>query len=357
MSVPKRRARTSPVLALLIAGVFAASTEWIACSHVSDVDGEPKLVEWKGLAMGGNLQLTAWTTDEPRARSAFQMVAREFDRLDALMSVWRNNSDIERLNAAAGVRPIAVSAEVREVLLDARQISEWTGGKFDVTFGVLAGLWKFDHDQDNRVPDLREVHARLPLIDYSAVEVDQQAGTAFLKRTGMRVHLGGIGKGYAIDRAVAILRQAGLRDFMVQAGGDLYVSGQRGDRPWRVGIRDPRGPEDRSFAALDLSDATFSTSGDYERAFVLDGRRYHHILDPDLGEPARGCRSVTIVTDRAVIADGLSTGVFVLGPITGMELIERLPNVEGVIVSSENEVLISSGLRDRLIRIADPTPN
>jgi thiamine biosynthesis lipoprotein len=154
---------------------------------------------------------------------------------------------------------------------------------------------------------------------------------------------------------VDILHRYGLRDFMVQAGGDLYVAGRRGDRPWRLGIRDPRGPADKSFAALDLTDGTFSTSGDYERFFMKDGRRYHHILDLSVGEPARGCRSVTLVTGRAVIADALAKGVFVLGPDAGMALIEHTPGVQGVIVSAKNEVLISSGLRSRLILLAPPT--
>jgi thiamine biosynthesis lipoprotein len=142
---------------------------------------------------------------------------------------------------------------------------------------------------------------------------------------------------------------------MVQAGGDMYVSGRRGDRPWRLGIKDPRGAGDQSFATLELTDATFSTSGDYERFFIRDGRRYHHIIDPVSGEPARGCRSVTIVTDRAVIADGLSTGVFLLGPSAGMALIERLPHVDGVIVSDRNDVLVSGGLKERLVLLAPPT--
>lgn len=305
--------------------------------------------------MGSALQLTAWTDDESAASVAFDEVFAEFDRLDGLMSVWRAGSDVERLNAAAGLHPVAVSTEMREVLAVAHQTSDWTGGKFDVTFGVLSGLWKFDHDQDNSIPDAREVRRRLPLVDYRALDVDEQRGTAFLRQKGMKVHLGGIGKGYAIDRAAAMLRRRGLGDFLIQAGGDLYAGGHRGERPWRLGIRDPRGAADRSFAALDLSDATFSTSGDYERAFVRNGRRYHHILDPDLGEPARGCRSVTIVADRAALADALSTGVFILGPSAGMALIEQLLGVEGVIVSDANEVLISSGLRSRLRLLAPLT--
>jgi FAD:protein FMN transferase len=305
--------------------------------------------------MGSELRLTAWSADEPSAVSAFDEAFAEFDRLDALMSVWRPGSDVVRINDAAGERPVAVSAEVRATLREAREVSEWTAGKFDVTFGALTGLWKFDHDQDNRTPEIGDVRARLSLIDYTKVEIDDEAGTVFLTRQGMRIHLGGIGKGYAIDRAAFLLRARGIRDFMIQSGGDLYVSGHRGDRPWRVAIRDPRGPADRSFAALDLSDGTFSTSGDYERSFFSGGRRYHHILDPDRGEPASACRSVTIVTDRAIVADGLSTGVFVLGPSDGMALIERLANVEGVIVTAKNEVLVSSGLRGRLIVLQPPT--
>jgi thiamine biosynthesis lipoprotein len=325
------------------------------CARAATVAPESRLIERIGLAMGAEVKLTAWAPDTPAAATAFDEVFREFERLEALMSVWRDGSDIQRLNAAAGRTAVPVSAEVRDVLRDARQVSEWTEGKFDVTFGALSGLWKFDHDQDDRIPDAGEVRRRLPLIDFRALELDERAGSAFLERAGMRVHLGGIGKGYAIDRAVALLIRRGIRHFIIQSGGDMYAAGRRGTRPWRLGIRDPRGPSDRSFAALDVTDATFSTSGDYERFFVHDGRRYHHILDPDRGEPARGCRSVTIVTDRAVIADGLSTGVFVLGSVAGMALIERLPGVEGVIVTDSNEVLVSSGLRDRLIRIGEPT--
>ena len=305
--------------------------------------------------MGSTLTLTAWTADEPGAKAAFDEVFDEFTRLEKLLSTWIAGSDVSRINHAAGIEAVQTGAEVREVLTTARQISEWTGGKFDVTFGALSGLWKFDHDQDNSIPDRQAVLARLPLVDYRAIQINDAAGTVFLSRKGMSIHLGGIGKGYAVDRAISILRLRGLRDFMVQSGGDIYVSGMKDGRPWRLGIQDPRGAENRSFAEFDLSDGTFSTSGDYERSFLKDGRRYHHILDPATGEPARGTRSVTIVARGAVLADGLSTGVFVLGPAAGLALIEKLPDVEGVIVSDANEVLISSGLRDKVRIVAPPT--
>ncbi|HEV8396389.1 MAG TPA: FAD:protein FMN transferase [Vicinamibacterales bacterium] len=343
------------VLAVAIAAAMA-----VACTRTSERDHtrpskEPFAFSKQAVTMGSSLQVTLWTADDPGATAAVDAVFAEFDRLDRMMSVWKEGSDVLRLNQAAGREPVRVSAETIEVLTAARQVSEWTGGKFDVTFGALSGLWRFDQDQDDGIPSRAAVAARLPDVDYTALDIDAARGTAFLRRPGMRAHLGGIGKGYAIDRAAAILRARGFHDFMIQSGGDLFVSGRRGGRPWRLGIRDPRGPVDRSFATLDLTNGTFSTSGDYERFFIKDGRRYHHILDPDLGEPARGCRSVTILADTAVLADGLSTGVFVLGPEKGMALIERLPDVEGVIVTSQNRVLVSSGLIAKLALIAQPT--
>src|SRR5262245_18247358 len=336
-------------------GVLVLALTASACTAAAPAPLASRLIQRDRPSMGARLELSAWAADEHAALAAFDDVFREFDRLEAMMSVWKPDSEVVRLNEAAGVRAVPISAELREVLHTARQVSEWTGGKFDVTFGALSGLWKFDHDQDNHVPDMSAVRARLPLIYYRALEIADDAGTAFLRLKGMRVHLGGIGKGYAVDRGAAILRARGFHDFMIQAGGDLYVAGLKDGKPWRLGIHDPRAPG-KIFATLDLSDGTFSTSGDYERFFLKDGRRYHHIIDPDTGEPAQsGCRSVTIVTDRAVIADGLSTGVFLLGPDKGLGLVERLPNVEAVIVTSSNEVRVTPGLKGRLAQVAQPT--
>ena len=343
---------TAPRFCAATLGGAALALSLAACAE-PEPTGE--LVQRSRLAMGSQLTLTAWTNDEDHALSAFEAAFAEFDRLEALMSIWRDKSDVQRINDAAGQAPVAVSPEVIEVLLAAQQVSEWTGGKFDITFAALADVWKFDHDQDNRVPAPEDIQRRIPLVDYTALEVDPKAGTAFLTHTGMRVHLGGIGKGYAVERAMGILRSRGIRDFMIQSGGDLYVGGLRDGQPWPLGINDPRGTGGQSFATVVLTDATLSTSGDYERFFFKDGRRYHHIIDPDLGEPARGCRSVTIIAPSPLLADGLSTGVFILGPEAGLALVEKLPDVEAVIVTADNQVVMSSGLKDRIAMTAQPT--
>ena len=342
-----KRLRALCVLGVLVAG----------CTKPAP-SGTPsaRLVERTFASMGTELRLSAWTADEAGAEAAFEAVFQEMDRLEGLLSNWRPKSEVEQLNAAAGKQPIRVGPELREILTSSHQISEWTGGKFDITWGALSGLWKFDYqNKDGSIPDHSEVLRRRSLIDYRDVMVDDHAGTAFIKRPGMVVNLGGIGKGYAVDRARDIMRNRGLRDFMIQFGGDLYVAGLNGNHPWRLGIQDPRGPVNRIFAEVDLTDSTFSTSGDYFRSFIKNGRRYHHIIDPATGEPASLCRSVTIMTSSATVADGLDTGVFVMGPEAGMELVKKLKGVEAVIVSAKNEVLVSPGLKGRLTILSQPT--
>lgn len=336
-------------LSILYPAIFAL--QFIAaCSD----NPERQFVERSFVAMGSSLKLSIWSKDADAAARAADQVAKEFNRLEALLSVWKPGSDVMRMNEAAGVRPVTVSDDTLDVLEVARDAGVRTNGKFDVTFGALADIWKFDHDQDNVVPDRAAIERRLPLVDYTAIEVRREERTAFISRAGVRVHLGGIGKGYALDRAVALLRDAGFADFLIQAGGDMFASGTNNGTPWKLGIADPRGDHD-AFAAVEVRDATFSTSGDYERFFIKDGVRYHHLIDPDRGEPARGTRSVTIVAKRAIVADTLSTGVFIMGPEAGMKLIEATPDVEGVIVTDRNEVLISSGLKGRVDLRGAPT--
>ena len=305
--------------------------------------------------MGSLITLTAYTSDPGRAVEAFAPAFAEFHRLEALLTVWRADSDVSRINRAAGGDPVEVAPETLEVVQEAVAMSRLTQGKFDVTFGALSGLWRFDHDQDNKIPSADEIRRRLGRVGWEQIEIDETGRTVRLSRKGARMHLGGIGKGYAVDRAVSILRGKGLTDFMVQAGGDLYVAGRKGDRPWRVGIRDPRGDRTTFFAAAEITDATFSTSGDYERFFIKDGRRYHHILDPDLGRPAEGTRSVSVVAVDATTADALSTGLFILGADRGMPLVDALPGAGAAWVDASNRVRVAGTLRDRLKVLRAPS--
>ncbi len=307
--------------------------------------------------MGTVIVLKAWGEDDAAVVEAFAAAFAEFDRIDALMTTWTDDSEVSRINAAAGTkRAVVVSDELLGVLEAALVASRLTGGAFDVTVGAFSGVWKFDEDKDGTLPDEKTIRARRKLVNWRDLLVDRKNHTAKLRRKGQRITLGGIAKGYAVDRVTHMLRQRGLADFVVQAGGDMYVSGVRGERKWRVGIRDPRGARSDFFAMAEVQDATFSTSGDYERFIVKDGKRYHHILDPRTGQPARKCRSVTVMARDAVTAEGLTKGIFILGPVAGMKLVEKLDGVEAVIVDADNNVHISSGLKDTLKIVHPPTP-
>jgi thiamine biosynthesis lipoprotein len=327
-----------------------------AAAPVTKTSTIPATIFRSHFAMGTQMTLTAYTTlEEAVVVKVFGETFADMDRLDGLLSTWKENSDVVRINAAAGVLPVKVDEDTLEAVERGLYGSRMTEGKFDITFGALSGLWKFDHDQDNSIPPDREVKKRLPLIGYEYVKIDRAASSVFLEKKGMKMHLGGIGKGFAVDRTVTRLRAAGLKDFMVQFGGDLFVSGRHGARAWRVGIRDPRGPPDKYFAAAEVTDATFSTSGDYERFFVKDGKRYHHILDPDTGRPAAACRSVTIMAADATTAEWLSKGVFILGVKRGLDLVERTAGAAAVIVDAENALHISPRLEGKLKLLSQPT--
>jgi len=229
---------------------------------------------------------------------------------------------------------------------------------FDITVQAFHGLWKFDEDMDGSLPDQAEVKKRFALIGWKDVVLDKAKKTVFLKRKGMAITLGGIAKGYAVDKCVALLEARGFTDFMVQAGGDMYVAGSKGKDPWIVGIRDPRGPKDSMFAIAPIKNHSFSTSGDYERGFVKDGVRYHHILDPRTGQPAHASRSVTIRAKDAFTADAWSKVMFIDGVEQGEKIIKdnKLDDFEVVWVDDQNKVTTTPGIEKDLKRLKEPTP-
>jgi len=309
-----------------------------------------------GQAMGTNISLTIWGDDEAKAARAAQEVFREFDRVDRIMSSWLGTSDVSLINAAAGGEPVTVGDEVFAVIERALAMSKSTNGAFDITVGAFRGLWKFDEDIEPTIPSDEQIRERLRLVAWKGVLLDGKRKTVRLKHKGMRITLGGIAKGYALDRAVAKLHELDVPDFILQAGGDLYVSGAKGAQPWVVGIRDPRGDRQTPFASAAIRDHTFSTSGDYERGFVKDGVRYHHILDPKTGRPTRLCRSVTVMAKDALTADAWSTSLFVLGVAKGMALVEKTKGIEAVFVDADNKVHISSGLDGKVVVHRPPSP-
>ena len=278
---------------------------------------------------------------------AAQIVFEIFREIDAGMSEWKSTSPLTQVNHAAGREAIVVPADLRDVIRRGVDIGHMSDGAFDITWAALWGLWDFKA-LPPRVPADAEIDQRISLVDYRRIVIDDDAGTVFLPEAGMAIGLGGIAKGYALERAAAALRQRGVDSFLISAGGQVMVGGMRNARPWRVGIRDPRGAPDDFFAYLDASDISVATSGDYERFFMLDGRRYHHILDPRTGRPTRGLRSATVISADATLADGLSTTLMVLGVTRGLALAEQHDNVEAVLVDDAGNVHVTSGMFSNL---------
>jgi FAD:protein FMN transferase len=323
---------------------------------------ERRLYHYERACMGTRCTLSAWHDDPVLVERAVEQAWAEIKRLDALMTTWLDTSDVSRINAAAGTQEaVSVSPETFEVLEQSLWVARASKGAFDITVGAFKGLWKFDEDNDGTLPRRSDVLERLSYVDYTGLLLDPGKHTARLKRRGQSITLGGIAKGLIVDRAVAKLREAGLVDFLVQAGGDLYAAGKHGDRDWKVGIQDPRAPTDQdrssdtSFALISLSNSAFNTSGDYERFVLKAGKRYHHILDPRTGYPVEHTRSVTVLAPTSFLADTLDTAIFVLGAEKGMQLAATVPGVEVVIVDAHNQVHVSPGLRGRLNITRAPT--
>jgi len=279
-----------------------------------------------------------------RGRAAAEALARAVEsealRIEVKFSRYRERSLVSEINRAAGRTPVAVDAETDFLVGTALDLWRESGGRFDPTVGVLRKAWDFT---SGRVPSPDEVAALLPLVSGSAVSLRE--GTVFLRKPGMELDLGGVGKEYAVDRAAEVLRGAGVSSALVEFAGDVRTVGQRGDgRPWRVGIAHPRRPGKVAFALNLKGEAGVATSGDYERSFVKDGVRYHHILDATTGWPARGVASATAVAATAFEAGRFTTLAMLLGPDEGFDLLERTPGVEGALITEAGELRATTGL-------------
>jgi thiamine biosynthesis lipoprotein len=309
-------------------------------------------------AMGTHLAYASFTTpalDAPRLHALFDAATAEIRRLEKLMTTWDPASEVSQINDAAGQHPVVVGQETFDVIREAVHASEISDGCFDITFETLHGLWKFDQDLDPHPPTPADVKAKVKYVGYRHVKLDPAAHTVFLDESHVRIGLGGIAKGYAVDKAAKVLLDAGVTSFYVQAGGDLYTHGTKPDgSAWQAGVRDPRGPDGDYFVMMPVIDHAFSTAGDYERSYIVDGKRYHHIIDPRTGFPATASRSVTIWAPTALLADEIDDAVFILGPKKGLELVESLDGVGAVIVDARDHVWVSKRLEGKLRTVHPP---
>ena len=297
------------------------------------------------------VEAVVYVDDEEAGQQALTSAYQKAAELEAIMDRQQTESDVARINAAAGQHRVQVSAETFEVIRRGLEFGVLTDGAFDITVAPLLDLWGFGTG-DTEVPTEADLAATLQWVDYQKVHISEERLEVFLEDAEMRLDLGGIAKGYIVDQALDVLRQEGMISGSFDAGGDIRVLGEKPDgSPWRIGIRDPRDRANLA-AIVELRDQSVVTSGDYERFFIVDGERYHHILDPKTGMPTRGLTSVTIIGDDAITTDTLSTAIFVMGLERGMDLIESLPGTETLIITADGQVHVSSGLSGQVeIRI------
>ncbi len=291
--------------------------------------------------------ITVATTSEETAKSAIDAAYQELDRLGILLNFYADDSELSAVNRNAGITPMIVSPDTLEIIKAAVFAGEQTNGGFDVTIGPIVKLWNF---KDKTMPTKDQVAEKSAHVGFENIVINEAASTVFLKKAGVKIDLGGIIKGFAADKAVEILKKYGIEDGIVAVAGDIITFGtQLNGRPWHIGIQNPRqeGNDDALLATIDLKDKGISTSGDYQRFFIIDGVRYHHLLNPKTGFPESRCRSVTIIAEKAVLTDAFATGIFVMGPDEGLKVLERL-GMDGIIVDSNGNVLLTEGIKDQV---------
>ena len=290
--------------------------------------------------MGTEVSVRLWHRDPQRGHALVQEAFAEVERINQLMSTYIEDSRISEINRRAAREPVPAGPELFDLIRRSLDISVLTRGAFDITYDSVGQHFDFRNRQR---PDAETVDRERRHIDYRYVQLDPAAGTVRFEHEGVRINLGGIAKGYAVERGAELLRRAGVRHAIVTAGGDSRLLGDRRGEPWMVGIRNPR-EEGAVAISIPLENEAVSTSGDYERFFDEDGVRYHHILVPSTGAPATGILSATVFGPDAVFTDALSTAVFVMGVDEGLTLIAALPDYESIVIDAEGRIFYSDGL-------------
>ncbi|KIA96157.1 thiamine biosynthesis protein ApbE [Pedobacter kyungheensis] len=294
--------------------------------------------------MGNRFEFTAVAGDENEGNEAIDAAIAEVSRIERLLTTFDESSQTCQINRAAGTAPIRVDQEVIALIQRAQKISEITDGAFDISYGSIdKRLWNFDQ-QMTSLPDKATALASVALIDYRNVELDEQASTVLLKNKGMRIGFGGIGKGYAADRAKQVMQQQGIASGIVNAAGDLITWGvQPNGKPWTVGIADPS-QTNQPFSALQISNMAIATSGNYEKFATIGGKRYSHTIDPKTGLPVSGVKSVSIICPSAELADALATPVVVMGAQVGLELINQIKQVACIVIDDDDRLFTSDNI-------------
>ncbi len=303
------------------------------------------LADWHADArpkMGTEVSVYFWHEDELQGEAIIEEIFAEVDRINALMSTYVESSRISDINRRAADEPVVAEQELFQLIRRSLDISVLTHGAFDITYDSVGQHYDF---RERRRPDDATTEAERQRINFRYVTLDKAKGTVSFEQQGVRINLGGIAKGYVVERGGDILRQHGVDNGVVTAGGDSRLIGDRRGRPWMIGIRDPR--KDGEVAiSVPLEDEAISTSGDYERFFDEDGIRYHHIIKPSSGRPVEGVHSATVLGPDAVMTDALSTSVFVMGVDEGLKLIGCLPDYEAIVIDAAGQIYYSTGLAD-----------
>jgi thiamine biosynthesis lipoprotein len=297
--------------------------------------------------MGTKVTITVVARSDAEGEAAIDAGMAELRRLDAMMSLYKDTSEITAVNLAAGKHPVKVSPEMIEVVEDAAVVSKLSGGVFDLTIGPLVVLWQM-RLKEGKIPTDADIARIKPLVNYRNIVVDKKASTIYLKKAGMIMDFGGM-KGYAADRVAAIFKKRGITNAVIAVAGDIWVLGHRDDgKPWRIGVQHPR-EHDKVLAVLDLSNKYISTSGDYERFVIREKKRYHHIIDPRTGKPSKGVISATLIGDKGALKDPLAKVPFILGPEEGLRIVRKV-GAQAIIVDDQGRIYTTEGINSLLDR-------
>ena len=294
--------------------------------------------------MGSRFELVAISENESIRKKSIEAAIDEITGIENLISSWKPNSETSQINIKAGIEPVWVSEKLFNLIERTKKISNLANGAFDISFNSLDPIWTFD-GRTMQAPDSTLIRASVSKINFRNIILNRQKQTVFLKEKGMKIGFGAIGKGYAANRAKMIMMEHGVKNGLINAGGDLIAWGKQenGDQ-WQVGIADPA-KEKKYIAWLSVSDMSVVTSGNYEKFIIIDGKKYGHIIDPKTGYPVEGIQSVTLVSPDAELSDALATSVFVLGVDKGLKLVNTLKNVECLIIDDENKIWTSDHLK------------